>query len=379
MSQSLTSFQPPDREVVEWLLAKAVDLGQHPNSRQDGTAVESVMRKVVEDNAAVLEPHRRGELERTLLAEASGLGAVEQLMLDPTVSEVMVNGPDDVWVERNGVIESTGVTFRSEVALREAIDRLLAVAGRRADEMAPMADARLPDGSRLNVVLPPLAGCGPTMTIRRFPESGFALRDLVKFGTVSEIEAGLLSRAVGEGSNVLICGATGSGKTTTLAALAGEICESERLITIEDTAELQIQHRHVVSLETRPAGVGGNGGVAMRDLVRNALRMRPDRLIIGEVRGGEALDMIDALATGHTGSLCTVHASSPVGALERLEQLCLQAGSGMSQEALKSRILSAIDLVVMQERAADGRRVVTAISRVNGTELVLVSGKDLSQ
>jgi pilus assembly protein CpaF len=359
-----------DRALIEWLLSKAVDLREEPGAGQDGADVESVMRKVVAENAAVLQPARRRQLERTLLAEAGGLGALEHLLLDPSVSEVMVNGPDDVWVERDGVIEPTTVRFRSAVALREAIDRLLAAAGRRADEMNPMADARLPDGSRLNVVLPPLAGCGPTMTIRRFPHSGLALVDLVTFGTIGEGDAVALSDAVRTGSNILICGATGSGKSTTLAALAGEVAVTERLITIEDTAELQIRHPHVVSLETRPPGAGGHGGVTMRDLVRNALRMRPDRLIVGEVRGGEALDMIDALATGHTGSLCTVHASSAAGALERLEQLCLQARTGMSHEALRDRIRSVVDLVVMQERAPDGKRLVTSISRVEGWNLI---------
>jgi pilus assembly protein CpaF len=377
MPDSRASDKRPDGALIEWMLAKAVDLQDEPGKGEEGAGVDSVMRRVVEENLAVLGAERRRQLERTLLAEAHGLGVLERLMLDPTVTEVMVNGPHDVWVERGGVIEPTDVSFRSGVALREAIDRLLAAAGRRADEMTPMADARLPDGSRLNVVLPPLAGCGPTMTIRRFPNDGLTLRDLISFGTVEEAQAGLLVEAVRAGRNLLICGATGSGKSTTLAALVGEIPASERLITIEDTAELRIRHPHVVSLETRPAGAGGNGGVTMRDLVRNALRMRPDRLIVGEVRGGEALDMIDALATGHTGSLCTLHASSAAGALERLEQLCMQAESGMSEEGLRSRIRSAVELIVMQERAADGSRVVTGISRVGETALFPL-GQDLA-
>jgi pilus assembly protein CpaF len=363
-----------DSALVRWLLAKAVDLGGDPDLNEGQGAVESVMQRVVNENAAVLRLARRERLVAALVAEASGLGALEKLITDPTVTEVMVNGPSEVWAEREGRLERADLTFRSEAALREAIDRLLAGAGRRVDEMSPMADARLPDGSRLNVVLPPLSGCGPTMTIRRFPTDALSLDDLVAYGTLSVDAAKLLRASVASGDNILVCGATGSGKSTTLAALAAEISPASRIITIEDTAELRINHPHVVGLATRPAGSGGKGGVTMRDLVRNALRMRPDRLIIGEVRGPEALDMIDALATGHSGSLSTVHASSPVGALDRLVQLSLQAATGLSQGSVRERVWEAIDLVVHQERSNDGGRLVRSIVRLENGEVQYAAG-----
>ena len=359
-----TQPQRPDEEIIQWLLEKAVDADAGPNSTVYEQDLEVVMKRVVDQNLAAFSPSRRRRLAESLVAEAHGLGAIERLLLDPSVTEVMVNGPNDVWMERGGRLERTDICFRSEVALREAIDRLLAAAGRRADEMSPMADARLPDGSRLNVVLPPLSDCGPTMTIRRFAAEAMSLERLLELGTVSPVQADMLRGAVADGHNILICGATGSGKSTTLAALAAEIPANERIITIEDTAELRISHPHVVALETRPVSAGGKGHVTMRDLVRNALRMRPDRLIIGEVRGGEALDMIDALATGHRGSLSTVHASSPQGAIRRVQQLALQAASGLSEESIGQRVADAIDLVALQERLEDGRRVVTVVERL---------------
>jgi pilus assembly protein CpaF len=360
-------------------LDKAVDLGGESDMTEGHGAVESVMQRVVDENLSILRAARRRRLVAALVAEASGLGAIERLIMDPTVTEVMVNGPSDVWAERRGKLERADISFRSEVALREAIDRLLAGAGRRVDDMSPMADARLPDGSRLNVVLPPLSGCGPTMTIRRFPAEALTLGDLVAHGTLSIEGARLLRASVLNGDNVLICGATGSGKSTTLAALAAEIPAASRIITIEDTAELRINHPHVVGLETRPAGSGGKGGVTMRDLVRNALRMRPDRLIIGEVRGPEALDMIDALATGHSGSLSTVHASSPAGALARLVQLTLQAATGLSQDSVRDRVWEAIDLVVHQERSGDGGRFVRSIVRLENGQIKLEMGSEAGE
>ncbi len=359
MADPLQSNDAHDAAIVKWLLAKAID---HADQSE---GVEEAMKSVVDSHAAVLRASRRERLTQALIAEARGLGAIERLMLDPAVSEVMVNGPDEIWVERGGRLEPAPFQFRSKAALREAIDRLLAAAGRRVDDTTPMADARMPDGSRLNVVLPPLSGSCPTMTIRRFSADLLSVADLVQLRTLSSKDSVLLQEAVLAGRNILICGATGSGKSTTLAALASEIPASQRLITIEDTAELRINHPHVVGLETRPAGSGGRGGVTMRDLVRNALRMRPDRLIIGEVRGGEALDMIDALSTGHRGSLSTVHAASATGALIRLEQLALQAASGLSEKSIRVRVRAAIDFVVVQERVADGRRVITEIHEVH--------------
>ena len=352
-----------DEVLVRWLLDRAVELGTDPRGSGDEASVEEVMRSVVERNVPVFSAARRQRLIDVLVAEAQGLGAIEKLLADPDVTEVMVNGPDEVWAERRGVLERTSITFRSEVALREAIDRLLATAGRRADELSPMADARLPDGSRLNVVLPPLSQVGPTMTIRRFGAKALSLPELVVNGTLSEGDASNLRELILAGENIVICGATGSGKSTTLAALAAEVPKTDRIITIEDTAELRIAHPHVVALETRPVGSGGQGQVTTRDLVRNALRMRPDHLLVGEVRGAEALDMIDALATGHRGSLSTVHAASPAGAITRIVQLALQAASGLSEESIRERANDAIDVVVMQVRREDGKRLITDICR----------------
>jgi len=347
-----------NREAIEWLKAIALDEA----IQGDGDGVEAVMRRVIDREVCFVGPAARSSLVEVLTAEATGLGLVDGLMRDPQVSEVMINGPSDVWVERRGVMELTDIRFGSMEALREAVDRLLGSVGRRADDMSPVADATLPDGSRVNVILPPLAIAGPVVTIRRFKPGGMGIPDLVESGTLTAELADLLSSAVIDGLNILISGATGSGKTTTLAALARCIPHEERIITIEDAAELDLQHPHVVRLETRPASPGGRGAVSMRDLVRNALRMRPDRIVVGEVRGPEALDMLDALSTGHRGSLSTVHADSPAGAVERLTALVLQAASGLPHAAVEQRISSAFQLLVHQERCSDGSRSVTRVA-----------------
>lgn len=345
-------------DVITWLKSIALDETSHDQA----LSVEGIMSNVVLREASVLPEEERAALVARLVAEARGLGAVEALMRDPAVTEVMVNGPAEVWVERGGEIERTDLTFGSRQDLREAIDRMLAGSGRRADDSAPIADARLPDGSRLNVVLPPLAPNGPLVTIRRFRSEGMSLDDLIEEGTVEPDLAALLVGAVEGGLNLMISGATGSGKTTTLAALARCIPPSERVVTIEDAAELRLDHPHVVGLESRPPGVTSRGEVSIRDLVRNALRMRPDRIILGEVRGAEALDLLDALGTGHGGSLSTIHASSPAGAIERLTGLVHQAASGLPHAAIETRIRSSLDLFVHQERDQEGVRRVTRVS-----------------
>ncbi len=319
----------------------------------------------VDPYSSMLAPSAREAAIESLVADASGLGPLESLLADPTVDEVMVNGPDEVWVERHGRIERVEVRFDSSDALRDAIDRILAPTGRRVDDLMPMADARLADGSRVNVALPPLAVDGPTLTIRRFRPEGFSLDRLVECGTVDGRLAGLLERAVCDGLNILVSGATGSGKTTTLGALARAIPRSERVVTIEDAAELRLDHPHVVRLEARPPGPDGGGEVVIRDLVRNSLRMRPDRLVVGEVRGAEAADMLDAMATGHSGSLSTVHAGTPQAALERLATLTHQAALGLPHEAVTRRIATAIDLVVQQRRLSSGMRVVESVAVVD--------------
>jgi pilus assembly protein CpaF len=295
---------------------------------------------------------------------ATGLGALDPLLADPEVDEVMVNGPRDVWVERRGRIEPAGVELASEAELRHAIERILAPLGRRVDEASPLCDGRLPDGSRVNVVIPPLAVDGPCLTIRRFRRRGFSLDDLVANGTVPEPVAEFLARCVRARASVLVSGGTGSGKTTTLNTLSGEIAPGERIVTIEDAAELRLRQPHVVRLEARPPNLEGRGEVTVRQLVRNALRMRPDRIVVGEVRGGEALDMLMALNTGHDGSLTTVHANSPEDALRRVETLALMADVGLPHAAVREQVASAIDLVVHQARVEGGARRVTAISEV---------------
>ncbi len=306
----------------------------------------------------------REALVARVLRDTVGLGPLEDLLADPEVEEVMVNGPDRVFVERGGRILPADVAFAGEEELRNAIERILAPLGRRIDELSPMVDARLADGSRVNVVIPPLAIDGPALSIRRFGVRRPGPRELVELGTLGEAELALLERAVAERRSVLVSGGTGSGKTTLLNALSAFIGEGERVVTIEDAAELRLRQRHVVRLESRPASVEGRGEVTIRDLLRNALRMRPDRIVIGEVRGAEALDLLTALNTGHDGALSTVHANSPADALARLETLALMAGLGLPHEAIAAQVRRGVDLVVQLERRPDGARRVVEIAEV---------------
>ena len=329
-----------------------------------GGALEDEVRTLVEAEAAPLPEDERRILGERVLLLATGLGPLEPLLSDPRVDEVMVNGPDSVYVERAGRIEPTAVSFGSEGELMHAIERILAPLGRRVDEASPLCDARLPDGSRVNVVIPPLSLGGACLTIRRFRREGFSLRDLVDGGTLAQEVAELLAVAVAGRASVLVSGGTGSGKTTTLNALSGAIPGGERIVTVEDAAELRLRQRHVVRLEARPANLEGRGEVTIRQLVRNALRMRPDRIVVGEVRGPEALDMLQALNTGHDGSLTTVHANSPADALRRVETLALMAGVGLPHGAVREQVASALDLVVHQARAPDGARRVSSVCEV---------------
>ncbi|MCW3009752.1 MAG: type secretion system protein [Solirubrobacterales bacterium] len=319
---------------------------------------------LVDREAGVLEAATRAELARRIAVRSFGMGPLEPLLADPTVDEVMVTGTGAVWVERAGRLEVTGVRFAEEADLRHAIERILAPLGRRVDEAEPLCDARLPDGSRVNVVLPPLAVDGPTLTIRRFRPRGFTPEELVARGTWTAPLRDVLRTAVAARCNVLVSGGTGSGKTTTLNALGAFVGAGERIVTIEDTAELRLQQPHVVRLEARPASVEGRGEVTIRRLVRNALRMRPDRIVVGEVRGSEALDMLGAMSSGHDGSLCTVHAGSPEEALRRIETLALMAGVGLPHAAIREQVAGALDLVVHQARLGDGSRRVVAVAEV---------------
>jgi len=322
------------------------------------------IRGLVDREAGLLDDDARGRLAARIAERSFGLGPLEALLCDPTVDELMVNGPGQVWVERGGQIEPTAACFESESDLRHAIERILAPLGRRVDEAEPLCDARLPDGSRVNVVVAPLALDGSVLTIRRFRPRGFGPDDLVDNGTWAPVLRDLLQSAVRARCNVLISGGTGSGKTTTLNALTAFIPDGERIVTVEDAAELRLRHAHVVRLEARPASLEGRGEVTVRRLVRNALRMRPDRIVVGEVRGAEALDMLSAMSSGHDGSLSTVHAGSPEEALRRVETLALMAGLGLPHEAIREQVATALDLVVHQARMADGTRRVVAVSEV---------------
>jgi pilus assembly protein CpaF len=329
-----------------------------------GADLDTAVRELVEQEAALLGPADREEIAARIVRDSVGLGPLEVLLADPAVEEVMVNGPDTVYVERGGRIEATDVAFADEEELRNAIERILAPLGRRVDELSPMVDARLADGSRVNVVIPPLAIDGPLISIRRFGARRPGPDELVELGTLSVAQRGALAAAVAARRSILVSGGTGSGKTTLLNALSGFIAAAERVVTIEDAAELRLQQPHVVRLESRPAGVEGRGEVTIRDLLRNALRMRPDRIVIGEVRGAEALDLLTALNTGHDGALSTVHANSPADALSRLETLALMAGVGLPHAAVAEQVQRGIDLVVHIERRPDGARVVTEIAEV---------------
>ena len=329
-----------------------------------GIDLESAVHALVDEEATVLPPADREEVAARIVRDSVGLGPLEALLADPAVEEVMVNGPGEVFVEREGRIEATAVGFTDEEELRNAIERILAPLGRRVDELSPMVDARLADGSRVNVVIPPLAIDGPLVSIRRFGARRPGAEELVALGTLTGEQRRTLEAAVAGHRSILISGGTGSGKTTLLNALSGFIDGGERVVTIEDAAELRLQQPHVVRLESRPAGVEGRGEVSIRDLLRNALRMRPDRIVIGEVRGAEALDLLTALNTGHDGALSTVHANSPADALSRLETLALMAGVGLPHAAIAEQVQRGIDLVVHLERRADGARAVTEIAEV---------------
>ncbi len=344
-------------ELRERLLAAA-------GEPDGGEAVHERIEALVAREAGVLDEAARSGLVERIAERAFGLGPLEPLLADPDVEEVMVCGTAPVWVERGGRLERTEVRFGSERDLREAIERILAPLGRRVDEAEPLCDARLPDGSRVNVVIPPLALDGPALTIRRFRRRGFTPEDLVANGTLERPLLDFLARAVRARCTLLICGGTGSGKTTTLNALSSFIGEDERVVTIEDAAELALRQPHVVRLEARPPNLEGRGEVTIRRLVRNALRMRPDRIVVGEVRGAEALDLLTALSTGHDGSLSTVHAGSPAEALRRIETLALMAGLGLPHAALREQVADAFDLVLCQARGADGVRRVVAVAEV---------------
>jgi pilus assembly protein CpaF len=319
----------------------------------------------------------RERLASEISDDVLGHGPLERLLNDDSVTEVMVNGPDEVWVERQGRLYETNVRFTDESHLRRIINKIVAQVGRRVDESSPLVDARLPDGSRVNAIIPPLSLSGPIVTIRKFSKRRLDLNDMIRLGTLTTETVEFLTRCVEAELNILISGGTGSGKTTLLNALSTAIPDEDRILTIEDAAELRLNQRHVLRLEARPKNIEGEGEVTIRDLVRNSLRMRPDRIIVGEVRGAEALDMLQAMNTGHDGSLCTVHANAPRDALSRIETMVMMAGYELPIKAIRSQVSSALDLVVHLERLEDGTRRVTAITEVQRMESDVVTMQDI--
>jgi pilus assembly protein CpaF len=359
------------RRIHEQLL-DVIDLRRRDLMRMEDeqlrTETESLIREIITQESALPEAIDRERLLRDVLNEAVGLGPLEELLADDSITEIMVNRYDEIYLERNGRLERHATIFTSDRAVLGVIERIVAPLGRRIDESSPMVDARLKDGSRVNAIIPPLAIKGPALTIRKFARRTLTADDLIGFGAVSPDMAAFLRIAVLHRKNIVISGGTGSGKTTLLNVLSNFIPDGERIITIEDAAELRLAHSHLISLEARPANAEGRGLIAIRDLVKNALRMRPDRIVVGECRGGEALDMLQAMNTGHDGSLTTLHANSPRDALARLETLVLMAGMDLPLSAIRDQVVSAVDIIVQQARMADGRRVITGIVEVTGIE-----------
>ncbi|NPV27632.1 MAG: CpaF family protein [Firmicutes bacterium] len=330
--------------------------------------VESIVNEVIDSQPAFISRTDRQKILNEILDEVFGFGPINPLIQDPTVSEIMVNGPKQVYVERHGRLQLTDITFRDNEHVLHIIEKIVAPLGRRIDESMPMVDARLPDGSRVNAIIPPLALGGPTITIRKFARDPLKIEDLIRFGTLTPEMARFIEACVKARLNLVVSGGTGSGKTTTLNVLSSFIPPDERIITIEDAAELQLHQEHVISLESRPANIEGKGAITIRDLVRNSLRMRPDRIVVGEVRSGEALDMLQAMNTGHDGSLTTAHANSPRDLLARLETMVLMAGMELPVRAIREQIASALDLIVHQSRLRDGSRKITYLTEVQGME-----------
>jgi len=362
------SFADLKSRVQNRLIAELDPRMDLSNADEVRKTVEDTFNAVLESEAIVLTRVERMRLFEAISAEILGFGPIEPLLNDDSVSEIMVNGPNQVYVERNGRLVLTDVTFQDDDHVMRVIDRIVSPLGRRIDESSPMVDARLPDGSRINAIIPPISLVGPVLTIRKFARDPLTTDDLIRFGTMTPEMVVFLEACVKARLNIVVSGGTGSGKTTTLNLLSSFIPEDERIITIENAAELQLRQDHVVTLESRSANIEGRGEVSIRDLVINSLRMRPERIVVGECRGGEALDMLQAMNTGHDGSMTTAHSNSPRDTLARLETMVLMAGVDLPVRAIREQIASAVDLIVHQSRLKDGSRKITHVTEVQGME-----------
>ncbi|HEX3039876.1 MAG TPA: CpaF family protein [Caproiciproducens sp.] len=353
-------------EVIEWINREAPDSDMADRQHED--SLKGTIDAFIGSHGINITRIDRARVVSEVYNDIVGLGPLEPLLSDPDITEIMVNGPFRVYVERRGKIELSSTVFRDADHVMNVVNRIVASVGRRVDESSPMVDARLADGSRVNVIIPPVALTGPTITIRKFPKNPLQAGDLIKYNSVSPKMVSFLEVCVKGRLNIIVSGGTGSGKTTLLSILSGFIPDNERIVTIEDAAELQLRQNHVVTLESRPPNIEGSGAITIRDLVRNALRMRPDRIIVGEVRSGETLDMLQAMNTGHDGSLTTAHSNSPRDLLSRLETMVLMSGMDIPVKAIREQIASALDLIVQQSRFKDGSRKIVNITEVVGME-----------
>jgi pilus assembly protein CpaF len=362
------SWEESKRKVRQLVLAEvAPKMGK---LRGDAliNEVKAALDKILQRQDVQVSPLERRKFVQEVIQDTLGYGPLDPLLQDPVVTEIMCNSHDDIWVEKAGRIEPTDLAFTDEVQYRQVIEKIVSAVGRRIDESSPMVDARLPDGSRVNAIIPPLAIHGSVLTIRKFSADPYTVKDLINFGTFTLDLAVVMEACVRGKLNVLVSGGTGTGKTTNLNVLSSFVPDGERIITIEDSAELQLQQPHVINLESRPPNAEGVGEVRIRDLVKNSLRMRPDRIIVGEVRGAEALDMLQAMNTGHEGSMTTVHSNSPRDALSRLETMVMMAGFDLPVRAIREQVNAAIDVIMHLDRLSDGRRVVTTVTEVQGLE-----------
>ncbi|MFZ6002391.1 MAG: CpaF family protein [Actinomycetota bacterium] len=367
-ARTTSPWDATKKKVREHVLNEVAPKMQGLSAEQLAAEVKGALDRILQREDVEVTPLERRRFVQEMMSDTLGYGPLDPLLADDSITEVMCNAHDDIWVEREGRVEHTDLSFSDDTQYRAVIDKIVSAVGRRVDEASPMVDARLPDGSRVNAIIPPLALHGAVLTIRKFSKDPYTAKDLIAFGTWTVDLVTVMEACVRGKLNVLVSGGTGTGKTTNLNVLSAFIPDGERVITIEDSAELQLQQPHVINLETRPISAEGTGQVTIRDLVKNALRMRPDRIIVGECRAAEALDMLQAMNTGHEGSMTTVHANTPRDAISRLETMVLMAGFDLPVRAIREQIAAAIDLILQVSRMPDGRRVITAVTEVQGLE-----------